>query len=67
MVRASESYRAVLRGEVYMFSAFLGAYVFVVLTVITLLIIKSRGNATHVPVEVREVKEEACTLRIAVE
>jgi len=67
MARAFESYRAVLRGEVYMFSAFLGAYVFVVLTVLILLIIKSRRTATHVPVEVREVKEEACALRITVE
>ena len=30
MARAFESYRTVLRGEVYMFSAFLGAYVLVV-------------------------------------
>jgi len=67
MARAFESYRAVLRGEVYLFSAFLGAHVFVVLTVIILLIIKSRRTATHVPGEVREVKEEACALRIAVE
>jgi len=57
MARAFESYRAVLRGEVYMFSAFLDAYVLVVLSAIILLIIKSSRTATHVPVEVREVKE----------
>ena len=56
MARAFESYRTVLRGEMYMFFAFLGAYVLVVLTGITLLIVKSRRTATHVPVEVREVK-----------
>jgi len=38
------SYRTVLRGEMYMPSTFLGAYVFVVLTTIILLIIKSRRN-----------------------
>jgi len=58
MARAFESYRTVLRGEVYMFSAFLGAYVLVVLTAIVLLIVKSRRTATHGPVEVREVKEK---------
>ena len=57
MARAFESYRTVLR-EVYMFSAFLGAYVLVVLTAIILLIVKSRRTATHGPVEVREVKEK---------
>jgi len=46
MARAFESYRAVLRGEVYMFSAFLGAYALVVLTAIIPLVIKSRRNAT---------------------
>jgi len=46
MARVLESYRTVLRGEVYMFSAFLGAYVLVVLTAIIPLIIKSRRNAT---------------------
>jgi len=56
MARASESYRTVLRGEVYMFSAFLGAYVLIVLTAIILLIIKSRRTAT-----------QACALRIAVD
>jgi len=56
MARAFESYRTVLRGEMYMFFAFLGAYVLVVLTCIILLIAKSRRTATHVPVEVREVK-----------
>jgi hypothetical protein len=49
------------RGEVYMFSAFLGAYV-LVLTAIILLIIKSRRAATPVPAEERE----ACALRNAV-
>jgi len=57
MARTFGSYRSVLRGEVYMFSAFLDAYVLVVLTAIILLIIKSSRTATHVPVEVREVKE----------
>ena len=42
MARAFESYRTVLRGEVYIFSAFLDAYVLVVLTGIVLLIVKSR-------------------------
>jgi len=46
MARASESYRTVLRGQVYMFSAFLGAYVLVVLTTIILLVFKSRRTAT---------------------
>jgi len=57
MARAFESYRTVLKGEVYIFFAFLGAYV-LVLTGIVLLIVKSRRTATHVPVEVREVKEK---------
>jgi len=46
MTRAFESYRTVLRGEVSMLSAFLGAYALVVLTAIIPLIIKSRRNAT---------------------
>jgi len=62
MARAFESYRTVLRGEVYMFSAFLDAYVLVVLTGIILLIVKSRRTATRVPVEVREVKEKPAPL-----
>ena len=58
MARAFESYRSVLRGEVYMFSAFLGAYALVVLTAIILLVLKSRRSATPVPTEEREVKEK---------
>jgi len=46
MARAFESYRTVLMGEVYIFSAFLCAYALVALTAITPLIIKSRRNAT---------------------
>jgi len=47
-------YRTFLRGEVYRFSASLGAYVLVI-TAIILLIIKSR-TATPVPVAEEEVK-----------
>ena len=59
MSRAFESYRIVLRGEVYMFSAFLGAYALVILTAIILLIIKSRRTATAVPAAEREMKEKS--------
>ena len=58
MARAFESYRSVLRGEVYMFAAFLGAYVLVVLIAIILLVLKSRRSATPAPTEEREVKEK---------
>jgi len=58
MSRAFESYRNVLRGEVYMFSAFLGAYALVILTAIILLILKSRKATTPVPAAEREVKEK---------
>jgi hypothetical protein len=59
MARAFESYRAVLRGEVIMFSVFLGAYALVVLSAIILLIVKSRTTATPAPAaEEREVKEK---------
>ena len=58
MARAFESYRTVLRGEVYMFSVFLGVYALVVLTAIILLIVKSRRTATPVPAEEREIKEK---------
>jgi len=40
MSRAFESYRNVLKGEVYMFSVFLGAYALVVLSAIVIMIFK---------------------------
>ena len=58
MARAFESYRSVLRGEVYMFSAFLGAYALVILTALILLVLKSRRTATPVPIEESEIKEK---------
>ena len=48
MLRAFESYRIVLKGEVYMFSVFLGAYALVAPSTIVIMLVKSR-NASPAP------------------
>ena len=47
MARAFESYRKVLRGEVYMFSVFLGVYALVLLSAIVILIVRSSSSTTR--------------------
>jgi len=59
MSRAFESYQDVLKGEVYMFSVFLGAYALVVLSTIVVMMFKSRRNASPGPAAEREMSEKS--------
>jgi len=59
MSRAFESYRDVLKGEVYMFSVFLVAYALVVLSAIVIMIFKSKRNAYPAPAVEREMSEKS--------
>ena len=59
MSRAFESYRQVLKGEVLMFSVFLGVYGLVILSAIIVVIIKSRRNISPAPVAEKAINEKA--------
>jgi hypothetical protein len=54
MSRALESYRTVLKGEVYMFSVFLAVYALVVLSALLILVFKSRRDAAITPAQAAE-------------
>ena len=61
MSRAFDTYRKVLNGEVLMFSVFLGVYGLIILSAIIIVIVKSRRNASPVPVAEKAISEKAAS------